>query len=165
MCWQWARSSCAVAVVAPAKPHGQVQGSGCAQSSSTVPKRTLADLPRGTNTAILALVEKQALCSSCQLLLFHREPGFPKSMFFLGFIFCSRIGYNAGVHISLHFQRKGASVHPLCVPHASPSQGRTKGTSSPCPTILPCTLSGELTRAKWSSVCPWENRERTERHC
>lgn len=116
MCWQWARSSCAVAVVAPVKPHGQVQGSGSAQPSSTVPKGTLADLPRGTNTAILALVEKQALCSSCQPLLFHRD--FPKSMFFLGFTFCSRTGYNAGAHIPPHSQHR--AKEPVSTPSVCP---------------------------------------------
>lgn len=159
MSWQWASSSCAVAVVSPVKRHGQVQDSGTAQPSSTIPKGTLADLPRGTNTAILALMKKKALCSSCQLLLFHREPGSPKSVFVLGFIFCSRTGWNTGAHIPPHSQHREPVSTPSVCP--MPSQCRTKGTSSPCPTTPPCR---ELTRAKWSSVCPWENRERTERH-
>lgn len=100
------------------KPHGQTQGSGSAQPSSTVPKGTLADLPRGTDTAILALVEKRALCSSCQLLLFHRELDFPKSVFFLGFTFCSRTGCNAGAHIPPHSQHR--AKEPVSTPSACP---------------------------------------------
>lgn len=111
MCWPWARSPCAGAVVAPAKPHGQVQGSGSAQLSSTVPTGTLADLPRGTNTAILALVEKQALCSSCQLLS-HRELGFPKSCFSLD-LFSA-----AGLDPSWcpHSHHREPVPTPLCAP-------------------------------------------------
>lgn len=126
MCWQWARSSCAIAVVSPVKRHGQVQDSGSAQPSSTIPKGTLADLPRGTNTAILALVKKKTLCNSCQLLLFHREPDSPKSVFVLGFIFCSRIGCNTGAHIPPHSQHREPVSTPSVCP--MPSQGRTKGT-------------------------------------
>lgn len=130
MCWQWARPSCAVAVVAQGKCHGQVQGSGSVQPSSTVSTGTLADLPRETNTAILAMVEKQALC---QLLLFHREPDSPKNVFVLGFIFCSRIGCNTGAHILSHSQHREPVSTPSVCPMPRQARAGPRGQAAHVP--------------------------------
>lgn len=161
MCWQWARSSCAVAVVAPANPHGQVQSSGCAQS----PKGPWLTSPGGPTQQFWPWWRNGRFAARVSSFFSIGNLAFLKACFSWDLFSAAGSGVTL-VPTSCHTPNtRRASVHPLCVPHALPSQGRTKGTSSPCPTIPPCTLSGELTRAKWSSVCPWGNRERTKRHC
>lgn len=109
--------------------------------TAPAPKGTQADLPWETSTVFLALVEKQALHSSCQLLLFHREPDFPKSVFCSGLIFCGRTGCDvcAGARVPLRSQRrtKGPVTTPYARPTPSPSQGRVWGPTGQAAHIPP----------------------------